>query len=56
VDHVNHFASVDIHQHDIVIIANPAIRAVNFWQAIAPRIADPVSVGIEQRTKREADA
>src|SRR5690606_37205258 len=48
VDHVDHLAAVDVHQQDVVVVADPAIRSVDFGQAVLPRIVDPVAAAEEQ--------
>jgi len=55
VDHIDHFAGVNVHQHDIVVIANPAVRAVNIRQTILPRIVDVIPRREEQAVEIKAD-
>ncbi|GAA4644193.1 hypothetical protein GCM10023115_21530 [Pontixanthobacter gangjinensis] len=54
-DHVDHFAGVSVYQQNIVIIANPAVGSVNFWQAVGPWIVDPIAAAEEDVAKMEAD-
>ena len=55
VDHVDRFTSVDIHQQHVVIIPDPAIGAVHFWQTIGPWIVDPIPVAVEQTVEMKPD-
>src|SRR5690606_29587770 len=56
VDHVDHFAGVDVHQQRIVVVAHPAVRAVGIGQAVLPRIVDPVAAAEEQAVEEVAGA
>lgn len=58
VDHVFHFARVDIYQDRIVIIPYPSIRTINLRQAVIAWIADlvilPEKQIFEEKTDRQA--
>ncbi len=54
-DHINHFAGVDIDQQHIVIIPNPLIRAVGRREAVGPGIVDEEARLEEQAVEEEAD-
>src|SRR5690606_4148193 len=56
VDHVDDLAGVDVDQQDIVVIAYPAVGAVDCRQAVLPRVVDPVVAAVEQRADEGADA
>ena len=56
VDHVDHFAAVDIDQQRIVIVTHPAVGTVDIRQAILPGIVDPVPIAEEQVVEIEPDA
>jgi hypothetical protein len=56
VDHIDHFASVDINEDHVVVIPNPLIRAINRRQAIGPGIIDEVARLEEQAVEEEPDA
>src|SRR5688500_3660429 len=54
-DHIDDMPAVDVDQQRIVIIADPAIGAVGRWQAILPRIVDPVVLAVQHRRDVHAD-
>ena len=56
VDHIDHFAGIDIDQHNIVVISHPTIWAIDFRQAVRPGIVDVVTRAEEQAIEIEADA
>src|SRR5690606_41432357 len=56
VDHVHHFAGVDVHQQHVVVVADPAIGTVDRRQAVLPRTVDPVAAAEQQRVEIAAYA
>ena len=54
-DHIDGLAGVNVHQNHIVVVANPAIGAIDLRQAVAVWIIDPVTVAEERTVEREAD-
>ena len=55
VDHVLDFARVDIDQHRVVIIPDPAVRAINLRQAVIAWIADLIALTEEQVFEKKPD-
>src|SRR5690606_24615415 len=54
-DHVDHFAAVNVDQKHVVVVPNPAIGAVNLGQTVLPGTADPVTAAEEQRVEPVSD-
>jgi hypothetical protein len=55
VNHIDYIAIAYIDQHDIVIIADPAIRSVGVWQPVGPGIIDPILRSEESRGEMKTD-
>ena len=55
VDHVLHFARIDIDQHRVVIIPDPAIRTIDLRQAIVAWVADLIALTEEQVLEEKPD-
>ena len=53
VDHVDHFAGVDVDQQDVVIIAHPLGARRGRRQPVLPGIADPVVTGCRRAARRK---
>ena len=56
VDHVDHFAAVNINQQHVVIVTHPAIGPVNRRQTVLVRIVDPIILTIESAVEEKSDA
>src|SRR5215210_1995970 len=54
-DHVDHLPVPGVHQDRVVIITNPAIAGRGVWQAILPRVVEPIALAVIARPHPPAD-
>jgi hypothetical protein len=56
VDHVDDFATIDVHQQCIIVIADPFVRTIGRREAVLPWIIDPIIAAVEQAIKYKSHA